>query len=93
MSNFKKHNFINIILIDKIVFFLPSQANKISSIMFWDSESFRPNLEDFLKNNIKYKISILFSKEHLLNGDIVFFPQKITVFFNNNTKKKFINIR
>jgi hypothetical protein len=90
MSNLKKSKFNRIILTDDILWLLPPISDKKTKPIFWDSESFRPNLRKKLKNNLEYKSSILFDKENLPNGDIIYFPRKITVL---STNKIFVTIR
>jgi hypothetical protein len=92
MSNLKKSKFNRIILKDGILWLLPSVNDKKTNPIFWDSEAFRPSLQENIKDNVKYKAYILFDKENLLNGDIIYFPRNITIILNNY-KKLFTTVR
>ena len=92
MHDLKKSKFYKIYLNNKILWLLPRKTNKKAYPIFWDSESFRPNLQETLKEDVKYKASVIFGKENLPNGTIIWFPKHITIIFKNS-KKIFINIR
>ena len=63
-----------------------------SKNIFWDPGSFRPDIEENLKDGVEYKTDILLDKENLPDGEVISFIRSITIHFDSG-KKKFVNVR
>lgn len=54
---------------------------------FWDSSSFRPDIQ-ILDNNKKHDVIVIYDKENLIDGKLVSYPKEIYI-----STEKFTNIR
>ena len=63
-----------------------------SKKIFWDPGSFRPDIEEKLKDGVEYKTEILFDRENLPDGEVINFIRSIIIHFDSD-KKMFVNVR
>ena len=89
MGKSKKYN--RVMLEDGILWLTLTEREGGKKI-FWDPESFRPNLQERLEDSIEYKTDVSLDEENLSNGRLVRFPRSITIYFNSS-EKTFVNVR
>lgn len=87
MQDTSKNN-VNIEVISGVLWLVSPEGKKI----FWDINSFRPNLQEKLEDSKKYKADVIFDEENRYDGVIIQFPRIITIHLDKG-KKSFVNVR